>query len=462
MAQPLSNFLVYRPGKGPKKGRTAVAKRGAWAEGESSVFDAKISSVPVAAEADAAGRGALVAYFGPDLDDSVVRRRVVQWRHAGFRVLPLAFSRNAAARRLSEEFVNLGHVMPLSRARRVLPLLLAAWRLVGRRATLARVDVFIARNLDIALLALFARWSAGSSAPLIYEVLDINVSCTERSWRGAMLRRIERWVLACVDLLVVSSPYFATAYYESMLQYRRSWFLFENKIPKWIDLPLVRRPAAPPSAADPSSAPRKHRWRIGLFGYLDDEKSWEILRSLALQLPEQVSIYVRGTPYTNFDMKRFLADVDRLENVTYGGPYRNPEDLADVYGAVDIVWSMDFNFPHSNSKWLLTNGLYEAGFFGKPVLGLRGTAVGQVLETWGSGWCLDQPVDKTAADFFANLSPEQYRAKCDEIARLNRDLFVETDEIERIWRVLRDRAARRQDTPTAPRELAGDSVTAAP
>jgi len=165
-----------------------------------------------------------------------------------------------------------------------------------------------------------------------------------------------------------------------------------------------------------------------------------------------VTIYVRGAPYTNFDMNRFLADVERLENVSYGGPYRNPEEIAEVYGAVDLVWSMDFNSPNSNSKWLLTNGLYEAAYFGKPVIGLRGTAVGQVLESWSSGWCLDQPVETAVIDFIRRLTPEQYEARCEELGRLSPDLFTETDEIKRIWLILRGQEAR-QETPAAPQQL---------
>ena len=422
-----------------------MAEREAWSGAEVGGFMRPVAKMFASEGPACTGRSAVVAYFGPDLDDSVVRRRVSQWRHAGFSVLPLAFSRKTAAKPAPEEFVNLGRVMPLSRASRVMPLAVAACRVVARRRALAGVKLFIARNLDIALLALFARWASGSSAPLIYEVLDINQSCTEPGWRGAFFRWIERRVLASTALLVVSSPYFATDYYEGLLHYRRQWFLFENKLPKSIGPPPQR--LGPIAARDP-----KRRWVIGLFGYLDDERSWQILRGLAEALPDKVTIYVRGAPYTNFDVNRFLADVERLENVSYGGPYRNPEEIAEVYGAVDIVWSMDFNSPNSNSKWLLTNGLYEAAYFGKPVIGLRGTAVGQVLESWGSGWCLDQPVETAVIDFIRKLTVEQYKAKCEELARLSPDLFMETDEIERIWLTLRGHQAR-QETPAAPQQL---------
>lgn len=407
-----------------------------------------------------AARRPQVAYFGPDVDDPVVRRRVAQWRYAGFSVLPLAFSRNPEMLRGREEFINIGRVMPLSRVRRVLPLALAAMRLVAKRRMLAESELFAARNLDIVLLALFARRVAGSSAPIVYEVLDINPSCTDGGWRTALLRRVERWALARTNLLVVSSPYFGTDYYEGMLHYRRPWFLFENKIPKWVSREKLEPSAALPAARVIQPADGKRPWRIGWFGYLDDQKSWEILRSLAQQLPDQVMIHVRGRPYTNFNMPRFLANVEQLGNVSYGGPFRNPEDLADVYGAVDLVWSIDCNFPTANSKWLLTNGLYEAGYFGKPALGLLGTAVGEFLTTHGSGWCLSEPLAASLLGFIRNLTIEEYERKRQTIAALSRDIFVETDEIARLWALLQGTERRQESMPPAgvPAALSGHEV----
>jgi succinoglycan biosynthesis protein ExoL len=375
--------------------------------------------------------GGAIAYFGPDVGDAAVRRRIAQWSHEGQGVLLLAFSRHAADERAPEPFFWLGRVIPHSRLRRALPLLLAAFRLTVRRSILERADLVVARNLDIALLALFARWAAGSRAPLVYEVLDVNRSCTELSWHGAMIRWAERRVVARADLLVVSSPYFATAYYERVLGCHPRWFLFENKVPKFVGPPRDRAASLPGTAGGAA-----RRWRIGLIGYLDDEKSWGILRALAEALPDRVAIHVRGMPYSNFDQKRFFADVERLDNVSYGGPYRNPEDLAEIYGAVDIVWSMDLNFPEANSKWLLTNSLYEAAYFGKPVLGQRGTATGEMIERRTLGWCLDGAVEAAAFDFMRHLTVEQYEAKRREIIRQDPVVFAETDEIKCIRRMV--------------------------
>jgi glycosyltransferase involved in cell wall biosynthesis len=142
---------------------------------------------------------------------------------------------------------------------------------------------------------------------------------------------------------------------------------------------------------------------------------------------------VRGAPNAGFDMEGFLVDVARLENVSYGGPYQNPDDLADIYNCVDLVWSVDCIAPESNSQWLLTNALYEAGYFGKPVLGIAGNAVGQFAESRGVGWCIEEPVRDKIIEFIDSLSVEVYEAKRQHIENARDELFTETDEIDHLW-----------------------------
>src|SRR5579885_844872 len=132
-------------------------------------------------------------------------------------------------------------------------------------------------------------------------------------------------------------------------------------------------------------------------------------------------------------MERFVADLQHLPNVVYGGAYRNPEDLPALYNSVDLVWSVDCNVPDANSRWLLTNGLYEAGYFGKPVIGLAENAVGRFAAQHGIGWALDGPSHAKLADFIRHLSPEDYQQKRQAITELRTEFFVESDEIERLW-----------------------------
>jgi succinoglycan biosynthesis protein ExoL len=381
-----------------------------------------------------------VAYFGPDIDDPAVRRRVAQWTHAGYDVIAAAFSRRGRADQ-PEGTINFGRVLPRSRLRRVVPMVLAALRLLSLRKRLAGIDLFVARNIDNVFLALLARRLSGSAAPLVYEVLDINTSCTATGMQALLLRRLETWALARVCLLVVSSPYFVSAYYQKLLNVSAKWLLFENKVPRYARLPRAR-----PLAGGKVG----RRWCVGWFGYLDDARSWHILRRLARALPDQVSLSIRGMPYDNFDMQNFLRDIEDLDNAVYGGPFRNPDDLAEIYGAVDLVWSADCNELAANSKWLLTNGIYEAGYFGKPVIGLARTAIGEFLAQYQSGWALDDPPEEALVTLLRTLTPEAYLAKQQAILDLSQDHFVETDEIDVIWTTVQNHPVRRSVKATAP------------
>jgi succinoglycan biosynthesis protein ExoL len=377
----------------------------------------------------------MVAYFAPDRADPAVQRRVNQWQNAGFKILPFAFARSPETQYLGDVFVELGSVTQSSRIGRVVPMLLAMLRIARHSNTFGPADLYIGRNLDNGLLALFARSISRSNSPFVYEILDVNRACTEPGVTGAILRRIEKWLLRRADLLVVSSPHFVTYYYRRLLDYRGEWILFENRVPRYFD--VIQGSRAPFEAPQPIPGERRRRWRIGWFGYLDDERSWDILRGLAERLPDEVAIHVRGMPYNGFDMNRLLADVERLPNVTYGGAYRNPEDLAEVYRSVDLVWSADCNVPSANSKWLLTNALYEAGYFGKPVLGIASNAVGQFVATQDTGWAIEEPIEEHLVELIGNLSRTAYEAKCQKIVARRPALFVETDEIEQIWKVIK-------------------------
>ena len=380
-----------------------------------------------------------VLYFGPDRQDPAVRRRVAQWRHAGFDVLAFAFSRTArdaadgAAGDGRTDYIDLGHLQPQSRFGRLISIAFACARLISVPRRIAPAKLIVARNLDNLIVALFARWLWGAKAPVVYEVLDINPACTETGWTGTVIRAVEKQLLRRVDLLVVSSSRFVSEYFERMLGFRGRSFLFENKVPRYVNAAPRLDRVLPPAAA---SAGRGRRWRIGWFGYLDDEHSWQLLKGLAEALPDGVEVYVRGAPYTNFDMPRFLEDVSRLPNVRYGGRYDNPADLPAMYAAVDLVWSIDCNNLLTNSKWLLTNSIYEAGYYRVPVLALAETAVGEMVAAEGLGWCLSQPTVSDLVTFIRDLDERTYDARRRELMAVDATRFLETDEIARIWTIV--------------------------
>ena len=74
---------------------------------------------------------------------------------------------------------------------------------------------------------------------------------------------------------------------------------------------------------------------------------------------------MRGVPTTT-DLPNFQQDIAGLANVQFGGRYAWPDDLASLYGGVDLVWAGDFHDAGANSRWLLPNRLYEGGYYAAP------------------------------------------------------------------------------------------------
>src|SRR5690606_10441994 len=91
-------------------------------------------------------------------------------------------------------------------------------------------DFFYARNIDMCALALAGRSIAGSRAPLVYEVLDVQRIFLGERIVSRLFRWAERRLLRQCDLLVISSPGFDRHYFRSVQGYRGRLFLLENKI----------------------------------------------------------------------------------------------------------------------------------------------------------------------------------------------------------------------------------------
>src|SRR3546814_10449203 len=95
-----------------------------------------------------------------------------------------------------------------------------------------------------------------------------------------------------------------------------------------------------------------------------------MLCRIAAALPDKVEIYLRGVP-TETGLEAFQRAIADHPNMIYGGEYRNPHDLAEIYGRVHLTWAFDFLDEGANSDWLLPNRLYEGGYFGSVALASR-------------------------------------------------------------------------------------------
>ena len=128
------------------------------------------------------------------------------------------------------------------------------------------------------------------------------------------------------------------------------------------------------------------------------------------------------------DIPDFDSQVRDLPNLVYRGRYRYPNDLADIYGQLDLIWAGDFHDANFNSRWLLPNRVYEGGYFGVPPVAPADSETGRWVESRSSGWLVDDPLDDSLFRLVTSLTHEEiHRQRC-ELLSLDRDRFVQPEQ----------------------------------
>ena len=112
--------------------------------------------------------------------------------------------------------------------------------------------------------------------------------------------------------------------------------------------------------------------------------------------------------------------------MSFGGAYRNPDDLKEIYGDVHFAWALDyFEQSPSNSAWLLPNRIYEGCLWGAVPLALADVETGDWLAKRNAGLLLPDPPDEALLSFFRSLDIHQYQELAEAVLRMPRNDLVD-------------------------------------
>ncbi len=216
-----------------------------------------------------------------------------------------------------------------------------------------------------------------------------------------VLRAIERLVLDRTDLLVTTSPGFVREYFVPVQHFTGDVFLLENKVYPGNRLPAAAATSAPADGGNP--------WVIGCFGALRCRRSLEIMHALATRLGPRIRIVLRGYPAGTI-ADEFDTLLGNLPNLTFGGSYFYPDELAGMYQEIDFNWAFDMADPNGNSAWLLPNRIYEGGAFGVPAIAATATETGRWVDRHQLGWTFSEPLEESLTRFFESLTLADWQA----------------------------------------------------
>ena len=385
-----------------------------------------------------------VVVFTYDYQDARFHKRLRTLRDFGFSVSWLAYSRNKnvpVPPWVLSDFPHevLGITFSRRYGHRFLSILRTICRLSRKNAFFRTADLLYCISPENLVTAEILRQLRRGSFKVVYELADVMPAMAGNGIVGICGRLAERWALANVSLVTISSPAYLTNYLQAVHNYRGKSFLLENKI---LSSDIVR----------PCLQVQQGRGdgllRVGLFGNLKCRRSLELIGDLARELTKVCKFTLRG--HVDSTLTGILRRViDGSPNVEFGGPYRYPIDLPEIYGGVDLCWGFDFCDTSHNSKWCLANRTYEAGFCGVPLLIQAGTANGELVERLGIGWSFEEPLLLSISRFLKSLSREEILLKKRHIEALNVDHFVLNADLPRLKEALQA-ALRTQAQPDRP------------
>jgi succinoglycan biosynthesis protein ExoL len=352
-----------------------------------------------------------VLYLVHDVSDPAVRRRIIMLRAGGARVTLAGFRRttNAVPDVEGLQPIDLGATRDGRFGQRMAAVAKAALSIGSKLGAMPKPDLIIARNLEMLALARRAKAAFRGGVPIVYECLDIHRLVLRNDMLGKALRTAERYLARDVKLLVTSSPAFIANYFKPFGQVAAPVELVENKYfetaPVSTDDRLkAENPTAPP-------------WRIGWFGALRCRRSLELLADFTRRQSGRFEVVLRGRPALS-EFPDFHAFVEAEPYLSFRGPYRNPEDMAAIYGEVHFSWAIDFFEEGQNSEWLLPNRLYEGCRFGAVPISMGNTETGRFLNQQDIGVLLSDATAETLETALGRMDQERFgKAKARVLAR---------------------------------------------
>ncbi len=345
-------------------------------------------------------------------------------RQAGFQVEVMGFQRLPWFGRPPKWPVTiLGHIQRKSYLKRTLTLLKAAPKI---RAAIKRSQLVYAYNADMALLACIA--GLGLRRPIVFHALYLQPIQVASGWRGKLARTIDRFVVGRCHLLVLTSS--------GLHHYFRGWLKTRTRI-LVIEAKIESSRAAAvgkSSRQEKDSVPLLDRpLTIGWFGMLRGQWSLEFLECLSRLSNGRFEILLAGAAAPH--LRGFDRFLESGPGIKFLGAFRHPEDLAELYGSVDMVLAcLSADIP---GRWMQAGRYYEACFFQKPLIVRPGEDARQV-EKHQIGVVLDESSPAEAAKTFSAVTSGHWLRWRTNMAALPPNHYLFTDEASQLSRALQE------------------------
>lgn len=352
-------------------------------------------------------------------------KRISMLQQMGFEVEAVAFERDYHKGRMPDCKVE--YLCKIDHGKYLKRFFAMVAALPSTRRAIKRNDIIYASGADMAFMALIAGFGLGKA--VVLEVGDIRELQVSSGLKGRIVRKIDKHFVNACSLLVVTTPAFVDIYYRQWLNSSVPAMVIENKLEPAMAGKTISKDTTKPLKGMPLV---DRPLRIGYFGLLRCDWSWQVLETLStVARPNDVEIVVAGYPMKPADLPERTK---KLSNVKFLGEFRSPRDLAALYSKVDLVWGC-YPYPKSgdwNWRWARTNRFYESCFFQKPIICLAKSGDANEVKRYNIGLTIkDQDVQKVV-DTLCSIKHYDLESWKKNMSKLPKKIYVYTTEMDEL------------------------------
>ncbi len=272
-------------------------------------------------------------------------------------------------------------------------------------------------NIDMLFTAFLYKIFFDNNIKIIYEIGDLpsfiindQIGYKEVVRRGLIF--IEKMITKKIELLILTSPYFWDAYY--------SRFIDEDK---YFFMPNV--PSRELFSNYKKAEPNK-KIVIGYVGFIRYKKQILQLIDAVKDHKEAFEILIAGEGPDACEIKTYIQNNNVSDFVKITGAYDYTKDILNIYGKVDIVYSV-YDIAYENVKLALPNKLYEAIVCELPIIVAKQTELEKFVVNNGIGWAVDDNRVESLKELLHHLknNPEDLQTKSAQCRKIKDDYYLE-------------------------------------
>lgn len=267
-------------------------------------------------------------------------------------------------------------------------------------------------GLDVAM---FARWM-NPNKRYVYEECDLTQTYVGNSIVGGVLERIDKWVIRCAQLTLMTSEGFIDFHYHGdtpPAPIALAPNFLTQGIKQVAEVKLDR-------AFDPEKI------RFAFVGGMRYDSLLSVAKIITSRFPQH-EFHFYGYIAPKYDE----AQLPKGDNVFYHGRFSNPDDLPTIYSRVDVLLAT-YDTDEENVKYAEPNKIYEAIYFRKPIIVSRDTFLERKSERLGIGFGVDARSEQDVVDM-VNRVARSYNELTAHLKSIPKASALETGEyIEKI------------------------------